>query len=170
MGPEVYVTSRAQPIWFSDGVTTVSIPPGAFALLLTNEYILLPPDIYGLISLRFSHKVKGLTNVSGFHVDPGYCGRILFGVYNAGSRDVYLEYQKPTFVITFLNVKNSIPQTMSIYTKKSYDHIPIDYIEQLRGDPVSLRELDNRLKSLEKIVYVLLVSLLLLIIGHFVGK
>ncbi|WP_157727013.1 dCTP deaminase domain-containing protein [Thermococcus siculi] len=164
LGPEVYVTSMSQPKWFSSVSETASIPPGAFALLLTNEYILLPPDVYGLISLRFSHKVKGLTNVSGFHIDPGYCGRILFGVYNAGSGDVYLEYRKPTFVITFMDLGNSTSKLMGIYTKKSYDYIPVEYIEKLRGDPVSLRELDKRVKILETITYVILASFVLAVL------
>jgi dCTP deaminase len=75
LGSEVYVTGedsktkrRVEP---SD---QVRIPPGQFANLLTEETVRIPSDALGLISARFKWKQRGLVNVSGFHVDPGYEG------------------------------------------------------------------------------------------------
>lgn len=49
----------------------VSIEPGEFALMLTDELIHVPEDLVGFISVRFGYKRRGLVNISGFHVDPG---------------------------------------------------------------------------------------------------
>lgn len=92
VGPEISITS-------TDDHTTkrvlaaaepVIIPPGQFGLVLTEEVVSVPADAIGFISIRASIKFQGLVNVSGFHVDPGFTGRLKFSVYNAGSRNIVL--------------------------------------------------------------------------------
>lgn len=61
-----------------------AIPPGQFAFLITKETIHIPNDAMALISMKAKIKFRGLINISGFHVDPGYCGQLTFSVYNAG--------------------------------------------------------------------------------------
>src|SRR5690349_19786702 len=52
------------------------IPSGQFAFLVTKETIRVPSDTMAFISMRTGLKFQGLINVSGFHVDPGYQGRL----------------------------------------------------------------------------------------------
>ena len=52
------------------------IPPGQFALLITVERVRIPPDAIGFISIKAGIKFKGLVIISGFHVDPGFSGRL----------------------------------------------------------------------------------------------
>lgn len=78
-----------------------SIPPGQFGLLLTLEEVKIPADAIAFISIRSKYKSKGLINVSGFHVDPGFEGRLAFSVYNAGSGDVVLEVGERMFPIWY---------------------------------------------------------------------
>jgi len=61
-----------------------AIPSGQFAFLLTKETITVPHNAMAFISMRTPFKFKGLINVSGFHVDPGYEGKLLYAVFNAG--------------------------------------------------------------------------------------
>jgi dCTP deaminase len=77
------------------------IPPGQFGLMLTEEIVTLPANVLGLISLKTSVKARGLVNVSGFHVDPGYKGRLKFWVYNAGNQNIPILRGDPTFLIWF---------------------------------------------------------------------
>ncbi len=102
LGPEVYVTSRdretKQVIAMGE---QIPIPPGQFANLLTEEIVTIPPDALGLISVKFRHKQRGLVNVSGFHVDPGYSGRLLFSVYNAGPQKVVVARGEPVFLLWY---------------------------------------------------------------------
>ena len=58
--------------------------PGQFAFLLTDEIVEVPDSAMALISIKAKIKWRGLINVSGFHVDPGFKGRLIFSVYNAG--------------------------------------------------------------------------------------
>lgn len=59
------------------------IPAGQFAFLITEETVNIPKNCIGFISIRFGFKSLGIINVSGFHVDPGYSGKLIFAVYNA---------------------------------------------------------------------------------------
>lgn len=48
------------------------ISPGQFAFILTEERVTVPDTAIAFISMRAKFKFKGLINVSGFHVDPGW--------------------------------------------------------------------------------------------------
>jgi dUTPase len=68
-----------------------TIPPGQFAFLLTEEVVSVPADALAFISVRARTKFRGLVNVSGFHVDPGYRGQLTFSVFNAGPAPIHLK-------------------------------------------------------------------------------
>src|SRR5258706_4501621 len=76
----------------------VTINPGQFALLLTKEYVHIPHDKIALISIKAGAKLKGLINVSGFHVDPGFKGKIAFSVDNSGTSPISFGTGEPYFL------------------------------------------------------------------------
>ncbi|MDC4794241.1 hypothetical protein NQ839_18835, partial [Acinetobacter baumannii] len=80
------------------------IPKGQFALLITEEIVHVPSDAIAFISFKAKYKYKGLINVSGFHVDPGWRGRLTFSVYNAGPSDVVLEKGNPFALIWYADL------------------------------------------------------------------
>jgi len=102
-----------------DGSTSVQndqaikIPSGQFALLYTDEVVSIPANVIAFISLKGTVKFKGLINISGFQVDPGFRGRLKFSVYNAGSVDVHLNFGEPCFLIWFAEMDKA--------TKDPYD-------------------------------------------------
>lgn len=65
-----------------------AIPPGQFAFLLSDETVIVPDDALAFISIKARQKLAGMINISGFHVDPGYEGKLLFSVLNAGPRSL----------------------------------------------------------------------------------
>ena len=77
------------------------IAPGQFAFLLTEEVVEVPATAMALISMRAKYKFKGLINVSGFHVDPGWHGKLLFSVYNAGPAPILIEKGEALFLIVY---------------------------------------------------------------------
>jgi len=83
---------------------TIRIAPGQFAFLLTLEEVRVPASAMALISMRARYKFKGLINVSGFHVDPGWRGKLLFSVYNAGPAEVILSRTDPLFLIVYADL------------------------------------------------------------------
>jgi dCTP deaminase len=100
LGDEVFITGGAN---VTKQVLTpgqqISIPPGQFGLLMTEEKLTIPHNAIGFISIKFGIKQRGLVNVSGFHVDPGFPGRLKFAVYNAGSSKVVLAQGERVFMI-----------------------------------------------------------------------
>lgn len=98
VGPETFLTSdssgKKQAL---DQQGQVVIPPGQLGLLITEEEVTIPLDAISLISIKAGIKFRGLVNVSGFHVDPGFRGRLKFSVYNAGSQNIVLTRGQPAF-------------------------------------------------------------------------
>lgn len=82
----------------------VAIPPGQFAVVLTEEVVAVPTNAIAFISVRASVKFKGLINVSGFHVDPGYRDRLKFSLYNAGGRTIHLKRGDRIFMIWYADL------------------------------------------------------------------
>ncbi len=113
LGSNCYCTSdgkrslsrRAKKQVLNPGETFV-IPPGQFAFIETRQTIQIPADAMAFISIKAKIKFSGLINVSGFHVDPGYYGRLLFSVYNAGPRPIILEEGMPMFLIWYAYLDN----------------------------------------------------------------
>jgi len=113
LGNEASVTSdrKGKKLKLED-LEQLIIPPGQFGLLLTKEVVAIPSDVIGFISIRFSIKCRGLINVSGFHVDPGFKGCLKFAVYNAGSQNIVLTQGDPVFLIWFSDLSQP---TTNIY-------------------------------------------------------
>ena len=91
VGPESFITVNDVKTEMKGLYDQISIEPGQFAIILTEETVTMPKDAIGFISIRASIKFRGFVNVSGFHVDPGFTGRLKFAVYNAGPKPIVLE-------------------------------------------------------------------------------
>ena len=125
---------------------TVPIPPGQFAFLITSEIIKVPNNALALISIKFKFKSKGLINVSGLHVDPGYSGKLIFAVYNAGPLYLHIARGEKVFSIWYADLDKDDEKPRD---KKGYDLIPTDLMNS--PDLVSsLPSLVKRLDELEK--------------------
>jgi len=123
----------------------IEIKPGQFALLLTKEYIKIPQNKIAFISIKASIKFKGLVNVSGFHVDPGYEGKLLFSVYNAGPSNIILSNGTNYFPIWFAEINEK-----QDYTGKHEKQIriPDDPVEALsQGELASPNVLSKRIEE-----------------------
>jgi dCTP deaminase len=90
---------------------TVRIDPGQFAFLMTYEVVKVPANAIALISMRAKYKFQGLINVSGFHVDPGWDGRLLFTVYNAGPAEIVIERLEKLFLIVYADLDRHSAKT-----------------------------------------------------------
>jgi dCTP deaminase len=170
LGEDVYVTAEKLPRKLTDTEDTVAIQPGEFGILMTYEYMHVPLDRLGLISLRFNFKKQGLVNISGFHVDPGFTGRVIFSVFNTGPRSVVLRYKEPVFMIMFEEMKKIEPP--SGYGTGGFSHqrhIPVDIITSLGGESVSVIKLDRRLRKLEtelRILEAILIGIVIALVSY----
>ncbi len=151
VGPEYYVTPglehpsprthTKQPLDIGRGMT---IPPGQFAFLLTEEKITIPPEVMGFISVKATYKLKGLVNVSGFHVDPGWSGRLIFTVFNAGPSTIHLERRLPVFLLWIADLDGPSEKRKSA---PGHEAIPPVIIGNITGVVDSIYALEKRVEK-----------------------
>ena len=153
VGEEVYVSPTGQPndprnkpktkLNPGDGFM---VPPGQFGFILTEEEIRVPADALAFISVRAGYKFAGLVNVSGFHVDPGFEGKLLFSVFNAGPNAVHLARSEECFLIWYTGLDGAgIAQP-----KTGYANIPSSLIGPLASGIQSFASLDSKISETEK--------------------
>src|SRR5262249_32473696 len=144
---------------------------GQFDLLTTREVVTVQVDRIAFISIRAGIKFRGLVNVSGFHVDPGFEGHLKFAVHNAGSQPVVLDQKQPIFVIWFSEL-DDVADDPSPNKPRGRYIITSDDVTRIQGEVASPAELKKRIDELErKVANVLwLLSILVGIFGGILAK
>lgn len=164
LGNEVYVSTDDLPRRLKPKEFFV-IRPGDFVLLITKEKLNMPPDVMAFISMRFKYKQKGLINVSGFHVDPCYKGKLIFSAFNAGPKEIILREGDPVFMIFFQGMGKECKYNKAI---PEYSNIPAEMVENIRGRSATLSSNANRLDKVEfymKVIGAITVALLMSLVG-----
>ncbi|MGB8798147.1 MAG: hypothetical protein WCC70_11400, partial [Candidatus Aquilonibacter sp.] len=153
------------------------IPPGQFAFLITSEVIQVPKDAIAFISMRAKIKFRGLVNVSGFHVDPGYIGQLTFAVYNAGPVPVHLKQGEQCFLIWYADLDRQ-----SAITKTDPPSLGIksELVSSMSGSMESLDGLSKRIDKIESwhnvyqalfgVLITIFIGVFLLVAGIFVKQ
>lgn len=144
----------------------IEIKPGQFALLLTKEYIKIPKNKIAFISIKASIKFKGLVNVSGFHVDPGFEGKLLFSVYNAGPSNIILSSGTPYFPIWFSELDETQEYKGNHNKQVNISDGPVESLSQ--GELASPSDLSKRIdevKNLKTKVEWVVLAIVTLLIG-----
>lgn len=151
LGPEVYVTpglEHPSPKSHTKQLLVpgapIAVPPGQFAFLLTEEKVTIPPELMGLISIKATYKLKGLVNVSGFHVDPGWSGRLVFTVFNAGPATIQLERGLPLFLLWIAELDEPSKKRK---TQPGAERIHPGMIDNMTGVVDSIYALEKRMRS-----------------------
>lgn len=154
MGHEVYVTPSVDSVTPGSHTKALlqdnepfAIPAGQFAFLLTEESVTVPRDAMAFISMKARIKFRGLINVSGFHVDPGYTGRLIFSVFNAGPSTVHLQQGMPLFLIWYADLDNSSGEHKKTPGQKS---IPPELINNISGELNSFQSIRNKIDKESK--------------------
>ena len=133
VGEEIYISPAKQEDARSRELLAPresrAIPPGQFAFLHTEERVCIPDDAIAFVALRSkATKFRGLVNVSGFYVEPGYSGNIVFAVFNAGPAEIHVARGDGWFEIFFADLVGPSTETRD---KKGYSGIPNELITPL---------------------------------------
>ena len=153
IGPEVYVSPSEQAaaeqkvVQLADRASFV-IPPGQFAFLLTEQTVTMPTSAIGFISMKASIKFRGLINVSGFHVDPGYMGHLVFAVFNAGPVPILLRRGDPCFLIWYADLSGDSKMVKSDRPVKGLSSAHVNGIAG--AELHSIESLAKKIKDVEK--------------------
>lgn len=153
VGAEIYVSPTGEPddprnkpktqLKEGQGFT---IPAGQFGFILTEERIRVPVGAVAFISIRAGYKFRGLVNVSGFHVDPNYEGRLIFSVFNAGPGPVHLSRGEPCFLIWYAD----LDQPSDLPKRIGFDSIPSDLTGPIAGGLQSFASLLSKINDNDK--------------------
>lgn len=129
----------------------IVIPPGQFAFLPTREFIKLPHDLLGFINMKSGLKNSGLVNVSGFHVDPGYEGKLVFAVFNAGPQTVTVRCDQDAFLIWFARLEDATEDYKR--KKRGFYEIDTTLMSLIPTETASLNSLNRRMEQLDRRLY-----------------
>ncbi len=154
VGGEIYVSpDRAmadpsrhtkQKLKSGEGFT---IPPGQFAFLTTRETIEVPETAIAFISIKARQKFSGLVNISGFHVDPGYKGKLIFSVLNAGPKPLHLSEGQQLFLIWYADLDRQTQEKKQ--PSDGFHGIDPSMINGISGEILSLQSLSDKQRTLE---------------------
>jgi len=163
VGPEIYITGNDTKTSLKDG-EQFKIPSGQFALIITEERVTVPLDMIGFISIKFGLKKRGLINVSGFHVDPGFQGRLMFSVYNAGASDISLSRGTKTFMIWYSTLDKALDAKEGYsgnhQNQESISDADVDSIRGHIASPAALQAKLQRMELIGKIALIVMTSLI----------
>jgi dCTP deaminase len=121
------------------------IPAGQFAFLLSKEMVAIPGNAIAFISMRTSVKFQGLINVSGFHVDPGYTGQLIYAVYNASPSPIQICENDPIFKIWFCDLDRT-SQAPFLFAGPGLTDIKNELIKGMNKEILSLQSLAEKLR------------------------
>lgn len=124
-----------------------TIPPGQFGFLMTRENVSVPNDALAFLSIKARTKFSGLINISGFHVDPGYNGKLLFSVLNAGPKPLHIQAGQPLFLIWYADLDGS---TENKKKNPGFKGIEPEMINPISGEILSLQSLSDKQSELDK--------------------
>jgi deoxycytidine triphosphate deaminase len=80
---------------------SIKIEPGETVLILTREYIALPPNISGLVVPRARMIARG-TMINATRIDPTWHGKLLVGFTNLLKYPTYLSYGEKFCTLIFI--------------------------------------------------------------------
>lgn len=129
-----------------------TIPSGQFAFLTTEETVKIPPNAMAFINIRSQIKFRGLVNVSGFHVDPGYWGQLTFSVFNAGPQPITLRHGQEAFHMWFADLIDDVDgkEPNPRESKTPQKGIDPNKLNAIAGEVHSFKGLMSQMKDAEK--------------------
>ena len=107
----------------------------------------MPADALAFISIRAKTKFRGLVNVSGFHVDPGYRGQLTFSVFNAGPVPVHLKRGQPIFLIWYASLDCETTFKRDGPTQEGIDP---QVVTAIAGELQSFASLSKKIENVDK--------------------
>lgn len=154
----------------------IVVNPGEFYFLETYETVEMPNDVMGFISIKASIKFKGLVNVSGFHVDPHFRGKIVFSVLNAGPSPINLTIEEPLFQIWFAKLTSASESyngkhqnQTGVNGKLLNDHMSGSDNASLGDLQKQIKDLDNKYEKVLVLASVLVVGILSLVFKAYLS-
>jgi len=128
------------------------IQPGEVVYVLTKETVNLPTNMYMSLSANRGMSEYGVLTLGGFAVDPGYSGKLMFGLYNYSSTPFTLIPGTKLIGGVFYELnENETIDAESLERPKSIDAFPARLINIIsKYSPIGMSSLEESLKLIKK--------------------
>lgn len=128
------------------------IQPGEVVYVLTKEKVNLPSDMYMSLSANRGMSEYGVLTLGGFAVDPGYSGRLMFGLYNYSSTPFTLMPGEKLIGGVFYQLdKNESTSIENLDIPKPIEDFPARLVSIIsKYSPTGMTSLEESVKTISK--------------------
>ena len=130
--------------------TDLVVSPGEMVFVMSKETLNLPGNIFSQLSPRRKMTEFGIITLGGLAIDPGYNGKLLFGLYNISSENFKLVPNAKLAGAVFFELEND--ELLPDYTPpKAIDGYSSNLIEKVaKYQPVGITTLEESIREIEK--------------------
>lgn len=128
------------------------IQPGEVVYVLTKEKVNLPTSMYMSLSANRGMSEYGVLTLGGFAVDPGYSGRLMFGLFNYSSTPFPLmPGSKLIGGVFYLLDANETIDSDALENHKPIDEFPARLVNIIsKYSPTGMSSLEESIKAISK--------------------
>lgn len=128
------------------------IQPGEVVYVLTKEKVNLPANMYMSLSANRGMSEYGVLTLGGFAVDPGYSGRLMFGLFNYSSTPFPLIPGSKLIGGVFYSLgENEIIDIDDLEKPKSIDKFPARLVNIIsKYSPTGMSSLEESIRTISK--------------------
>jgi dCTP deaminase len=131
-------------------------PGWTIGLLAQRRSCIHPKSCDGLHLFENWAEISGANQWSGFHVDPGFRGHLIYAVYNAGPSQLNLARGMDLFNIWLANLDRTDSHYYRISnTLVENEHLGPSLVNSISGKILNMQSPSDRLASREREFYVI---------------
>jgi deoxycytidine triphosphate deaminase len=124
------------------------IEPGEVVFVLTQEELHLPPNMIAMLSPKRAITHRGITVLGGFAIDPGYAGRLWFGLHNFSSSRYALRSGTKLIACLFYELDAEEAAKYTCVQMEPVTDFPDDLIELIKNyKPIELKAIQDELAT-----------------------
>jgi deoxycytidine triphosphate deaminase len=124
------------------------IEPGEVVFVLTQEELHLPANMIATLSPKRAITHRGITVLGGFAIDPGYAGRLWFGLHNFSSSRYALRSGTKLIACLFYELTEEEAQQYSCSPTEPVTDFPDELIDLVKNyKPIELKALQEELAA-----------------------
>ncbi len=151
--------------------TAIALPPGDFAVTVSDEYFEIPQNFVVNIGPRTYLTTKGVILQAGMQIDPGFKGHLILGLYNSSPRKYVIEYKGDLCSIQFFRlavparkvfgerpeyIRGELPRQMKDYLYSLETKSLTSLGEGVRALTKNVAALSTEFKSVKTLLYAVL--------------
>jgi deoxycytidine triphosphate deaminase len=130
----------------------IELGPGAYCGVISQERLRLPPHILARIGSKRTLSYEGVILLTGTVVDPGYDGHLLFGLYNASQRRVWIRQSRKICNIVFEKLGKQSDKPAPSDPNLRSGNFPDTFVDRMANmEVLPWMQISDRVKQIEQI-------------------